>query len=101
MSTETLPDPVPLRKTSPQEKRKLSGFQREMVELAAVLSGDHLLDGFFNNIREMTVEEGYHYVTDSVARFFQANKDAINMGALESVIVATRSSLTSRSKEVP
>ncbi|KAL8167100.1 hypothetical protein V2J09_008599 [Rumex salicifolius] len=95
---EILPDTAPLRKTEAEENRALSEFQTEIVQLAAVLNGDHFLNSFPNEItKKMNVKEAHEYVTGAVSRFIRASKEAIKMGADESAIVDMRSSLTTRS----
>ncbi|GER48563.1 non-specific phospholipase C6 [Striga asiatica] len=95
---EVLPDVIPLKKTETDEKRGLSEFQGELVQLAAVLNGDHFLSRFMDEIgKKMNVKEGHEYVKGAVSRFIQASKEAIKLGADESAIVDMRSSLTTRS----
>ncbi|KAM7480161.1 hypothetical protein LguiA_028374 [Lonicera macranthoides] len=92
-----LPDAAALRKTEVDERRKLSEFQSEVVQLAAVLNGDHFLSSFPDEMsKKMTVKEGHEYVKGAVSRFITASKEAINLGADESAIVDMRSSLTTR-----
>lgn len=93
-----LPDVAPLRRTEADEDRRLSEFQSEVVQLAAVLNGDHFLSSFPDEIsHKMTVKEAHNYVRGAVSRFITASKEAINLGADESAIVDMRSSLTTRS----
>ncbi|CAN1121133.1 Non-specific phospholipase C6 [Linum perenne] len=99
---ETLPNVTPLRKTTvandKDEERKLSQFQREVVQLAAVLNGDHFLSSFPDEMtKNMNVNEAHEYVKAAVERFIRASKEAIMLGADESAIVDMRSSLTTRS----
>ncbi|KAH9613941.1 hypothetical protein KSS87_016153 [Heliosperma pusillum] len=95
---EVLPEVTPLRKTEPSEEKELSSFQREIVELAAVLNGDHLLNSFPNEMtKKMNVKEAHEYVTGAVSRFLRAGKQAVKLGADESTIVNMKSSLTTRS----
>lgn len=89
---------TPLRKTEANEKSGLSEFQSEVVQLAAVLNGDHFLSSFPNEISgKMTVKEAHDYTRGAVSRFIRASKEAIKLGADESAIVDMRSSLTTRS----
>ncbi|XP_040989772.1 non-specific phospholipase C6-like [Juglans microcarpa x Juglans regia] len=95
---ETLPDVTPLRTTEAKEDNKLSEFQSEVVQLAAVLNGDHFLSSFPDEMSsKMNVKEAHEYVEGAVARFIRASKEAIMLGADESTIVDMRSSLTTRS----
>ncbi|KAF7833992.1 non-specific phospholipase C6 [Senna tora] len=88
--------------TSPRtdcpEDGKLSEFQSEVVQLAAVLNGDHFLSSFPDEMsNKMSVKEAHDYVRGAVSRFIRASKEAIKLGAHESAIVDMRSSLTTRS----
>lgn len=94
-NAEVLPDVAPLRRGEADESRDLSEFQSEVVQLAAVLNGDHLLNNDMG--KKMKVKEGHEYVKGAVSRFIRASKEAIRMGADQSAIVDMRSSLTTRS----
>ncbi|MBA0790080.1 hypothetical protein Gohar_014749, partial [Gossypium harknessii] len=95
---ETLPDVVPLRTTEAKEDAALSEFQSEVVQLAAVLNGDHFLSSFPNEMsKKMTVKEAHEYTKGAVSRFIRASKEALKLGAADSAIVDMRSSLTTRS----
>ncbi|XP_040986204.1 non-specific phospholipase C6 [Juglans microcarpa x Juglans regia] len=95
---ETLPDVAPLRTTEAKEDSELSEFQSEVVQLAAVLNGDHFLSSFPNEMTsKMNVKAAHDYVKGAVARFTRASKEAIKLGAEQSAIVDMRSSLTTRS----
>jgi phospholipase C len=95
---ETLPDVTPLRRTEAKEDGGLSEFQSEVVQLAAVLNGDHFLSSFPDEMsKKMSVKEAHDYVKGAVSRFIRASKEAIKLGADESAIVDMRSSLTTRS----
>ncbi|KAL3654987.1 Non-specific phospholipase C6 [Castilleja foliolosa] len=95
---EVLPDVVPLRKTETNENRGLSEFQGELVQLAAVLNGDHFLSSFSDDMgMKMNVKEAHEYTKGAVSRFIRASKEAIGLGADPSAIVDMRSSLTTRS----
>ncbi|TQE12940.1 hypothetical protein C1H46_001586 [Malus baccata] len=97
----TLPDVVPLRKTEAKEDGNLSEFQGEVVQLAAVLNGDHYLSSYPDEMsKKMSVREAHEYVKGAVSRFIRASKEAIKLGADESAIVNMRSSLTTRSSNI-
>ncbi|KAI7738226.1 hypothetical protein M8C21_016755 [Ambrosia artemisiifolia] len=94
---EVLPEAAPLRRTEPDETKGLSEFQSEVVQLAAVLNGDHFLSSFPDEMgKKMSVKEAHTYVQGAVSRFITASKEAIKLGADESAIVDMRSSLTTR-----
>lgn len=87
-----------MRSTKADETRGLSEFQSEIVQLAAVLNGDHFLSSFPHEMgKKMNVKEAHNYVTGAVSRFISASKEATKLGADESTIVDMRSSLTTRS----
>ncbi|XP_028765090.1 non-specific phospholipase C6 [Neltuma alba] len=95
---ETLPEVTPLRSSEAKENGGLSEFQSELVQLAAVLNGDHFLSSFPDEMsKKMSVKEAHGYVKGAVSRFIRASKEAIKLGADESAIVGMRSSLTTRS----
>ncbi|CAN6471841.1 unnamed protein product [Victoria cruziana] len=85
-----------LRPSGPQEDVMLSEFQVELIQLASQLNGDHVLNGYPDIGRTMTVGQANQYAEDSVARFLEAGKAALRTGANESFIVTMRPSLTSR-----
>ena len=89
---------APLRSTEAKEHGSLSEFQSEVVQLAAVLNGDHFLSSFPDEMsKKMNVKQAHDYVKGAVSRFIRASKEAINLGADQSAIVDMRSSLTTRS----
>ncbi|KAH7867368.1 hypothetical protein Vadar_032544 [Vaccinium darrowii] len=93
-----LPEVAPLRSTEADESKGLSEFQSEVVQLAAVLHGDHFLSSFPDEMsKKMNVKEAHKYVRGAVSRFIRASKEAIKLGADKSAIVDMRSSLTTRS----
>ncbi|KAL8143935.1 hypothetical protein V2J09_016967 [Rumex salicifolius] len=95
---KVLPEVEPLRKTDPDENRTLSEFQSEIVQLAAVLKGDHFLNSFPGEMtKKMNVKQAHEYVKGAVSRFMRASKEARKLGADDSAIVNMRSSLTTRS----
>ncbi|KAG2533786.1 hypothetical protein PVAP13_9NG013100 [Panicum virgatum] len=66
----TLPEPVKLRRTAPVEHAPLSEFQEELVQLAAVLNGDHTKDSYPHKLVEgMTVAEAAKYCVDAFRAF--------------------------------
>ncbi|KAI3455020.1 hypothetical protein Pfo_011683 [Paulownia fortunei] len=95
---QVLPDVAPLRRTETDENRGLSEFQGEVVQLAAVLNGDHFLSSFPDDMgKKMNVKDAHEYVRGAVSRFIRASKEASKLGADQSAIVDMRSSLTTRS----
>ncbi|ONK63602.1 uncharacterized protein A4U43_C07F16950 [Asparagus officinalis] len=93
-----LPTPVQIRKAEANEEAKLSEFQQELVQLASVLNGDHLLTNFFDKvIKQMNVREGLSYMENAVKRFFEAGYSAKRLGVNDERVVKMRPSLTSRS----
>ncbi|KAK6936930.1 Phosphoesterase [Dillenia turbinata] len=85
---ETLPTPVKIRQTEANEDAKLTEFQQELLQLAAVLKGDNILTSYPNKIaQQMTVKQGKEYVDDAVKRFFEAGLVAKKMGVEENQIL--------------
>ncbi|XP_060197228.1 non-specific phospholipase C2 [Lycium barbarum] len=95
---EKLPTPTKIRKGEANEDANISEFQQELVQLAAVLKGDHLLTSYPEKIgKGMTVRQGKAYMEDAVKRFFEAGFAAKKIGVDEEQIVQMRPSLTTRS----
>ncbi|XP_058107854.1 non-specific phospholipase C2 [Magnolia sinica] len=93
-----LPTPTRIRNRDANEDAKLSEFQGELIQLAAVLKGDHLLTSYPEKIgKQMTVKEGKEYMENALNRFFGAGLSAKRMGVDEEKIVEMRPSLTTRS----
>ncbi|CAL9108304.1 unnamed protein product [Musa textilis] len=93
-----LPSPVRIRQTEANEEAPLSEFQQELMQLASVLNGDHLLTGFQEKVlKHMNVKQGIAYADSAVKRFFEAGLAAKKMGVDNEQIVQMRPSLTSRS----
>jgi len=94
----TLPNPPKIRQSGANEEAKLSDFQKELVQLAAILNGDYTLKSYPEEIgKKMNVREGKKYMGDSVRRFFEAGRLAKSLGADDHEIVKMRPSLTTRS----
>lgn len=94
---ERLAEVTPLRRVEAKENGELSEFQAEMVHLAAVLGGDHFLSSFPDELsKKMSVKEAHDYVKAAMARFLEASKGALRMGANPSSIVNMRASLSTR-----
>lgn len=87
-----------IRQGEANENANLSEFQQELMQLAAVLKGDHVLTSFPDKIgKDMTVKEGKEYMEDAVKRFFDAGLQALKMGVDVEQIVQMKPSLTTRS----
>ncbi|XP_073050848.1 non-specific phospholipase C2-like [Primulina eburnea] len=94
---EKLPTPVKIRQGDANEDAKVSEFQQELIQLAAVLRGDDILTSNLGNFgKEMTVREAKKYMEDSVQSFFEAGFAAAMMGVDEEQIVKMRPSLSTR-----
>ncbi|KAG8391399.1 hypothetical protein BUALT_Bualt01G0183600 [Buddleja alternifolia] len=84
---ETLGEPVKLRDAEANEGSKLSEFQGELVEMAAVLCGDHKKESFPDKLVEnMIVSEGVEYVKNAFKKFTDECHKAKENGADESTI---------------
>ncbi|XP_061984994.1 non-specific phospholipase C2-like [Populus nigra] len=97
---EQLPIPTRIRKSEPNEDAKLTEFQQELLQLAAVLKGEDTLTSYLEKIgKEMTVKQGNDYMEDAVKRFLEAGLHATRMGVDEEQIVQMRPSLTTRTSK--
>ncbi|KAL6654889.1 hypothetical protein ACP70R_008354 [Stipagrostis hirtigluma subsp. patula] len=70
---EKLPEPVRLRSAEAEEHREISEFQTELVQLGAVLNGDHGTHAYENGklAEGMTVAAAAEYCRDAFDRFLQ------------------------------
>ncbi|KAL3621962.1 Phosphatidylglycerol/phosphatidylinositol transfer protein [Castilleja foliolosa] len=94
---EQLPTPVKIRKLEANEDAKVSEFQQELIQLAAVLKGEDILTSYPSKIgQNMTVRQGKEYMESAVKGFFEAGFAAKKMGVDEEQIVKMRPSLTTR-----
>ncbi|KAM1116479.1 hypothetical protein TB2_006873 [Malus domestica] len=85
---EQLPTPVAIRKSEPNEDAKLTEFQQEMIQLAAVLKGDNIFTSYPQKTgKAMTVKDGKKYADDAVKGFFEGGLYAKRMGVNEERIV--------------
>lgn len=95
---EQLPTPAKVRQREADEDGKLSEFQRELVQLAAVLKGEDILTTYPESIgKDMSVKQGKEYMEGAVKRFFEAGRTAKRMGADDELIVKMKPSVTTRS----
>ncbi|KAK9757699.1 hypothetical protein RND81_01G180400 [Saponaria officinalis] len=95
----TLPEPVKLRETLPQEDKKLSEFQAELVQMAACLKGDHKKKSYPEKLIEnMTVKEGAEYMQEAWETFCRECEKARKRGTHGDTIVSIdgRSSLVGK-----
>lgn len=74
----------------------MSEFQRELMQLAASINGDHILAGFAEIGKGMSVREGNKYMEDAVRRFLEAGRYASKMGVDGEQIIQMKPSLTTR-----
>ncbi|XP_039158710.1 non-specific phospholipase C2-like [Eucalyptus grandis] len=94
---EQLPTPNKIGKGEANEDAEPSEFQQELLQLAAVLKGDHIFTSYPERLgKEMTVREGKEYMEDAVKSFFEAGLYAKKMGVDGEQIVKMRPSLTTR-----
>nr|XP_016477987.1 PREDICTED: non-specific phospholipase C3-like [Nicotiana tabacum] len=84
---ETLPEPVRLREAEAKEDAKLTDYQTEMVQMAAVLCGDHLKDSYPHKlVEDMTVAEAAEYVDKAFNKFLDECEKVKLSGADDSTI---------------
>ncbi|MED6120634.1 Phosphatidylglycerol/phosphatidylinositol transfer protein [Stylosanthes scabra] len=94
---EKLPTPVKIRQGEAKEDAKVSEFQEELIQLAAVIKGDNIFTSYPDRVgRNMTVKQGKYYMENAVRRFFEAGRYAKKMGVSEEHIVQMKPSLTTR-----
>lgn len=95
--TEQLPTPVKIREGDANEDAKVSEFQQELIQLAAVLKGENTLTSYPGKIaKDMTVREAKKYMESAVRGFFEAGLAAKKMGVDDEQIVKMRPSLSTR-----
>ncbi|KAL2461401.1 Non-specific phospholipase C3 [Abeliophyllum distichum] len=93
---ETLPEPVKLREAEAEDEAKLSEFQEELVQMTAVLCGDHRKENFPHKLVEnMTVGGAVEYVDNAFKKFLDECERAKANGADESTICIPSESSTS------
>lgn len=86
-----------IRETPANENAKLTEFQQELMQLAAVMKGDNIFTSYPEAIgKDMSVKEGRQYMKEAVRRFFEAGRLAKRMGVNEDQIVQMRPSLATR-----
>ncbi|KAL8545072.1 hypothetical protein ACS0TY_005319 [Phlomoides rotata] len=94
---EQLPSPVKIREGDANEDARVSEFQQELIQLAAVLKGENILTSFPVKIgKNMSVREGKEYMESAVKSFFEAGIAAKKMGVDDEQIVKMRPSLSTR-----
>ncbi|KAL0008282.1 hypothetical protein SO802_009784 [Lithocarpus litseifolius] len=94
----TLGEPVKLRDAGPPDQAKLSEFQEELVQLAAVLNGDHRKETYPDKLVEnMTVAEAAKYVKDAFKTFLDECDKARASGVSEDEIVVCPPNPSSKS----
>ncbi|KAB1220028.1 Non-specific phospholipase C3 [Morella rubra] len=97
----TLVEPAKLRDVAPKDEGKLSEFQEELVQLAAVLNGDHRKDTYPDKLVEnMTVAEAAKYVQVAFKKFKDECEKAREGGADEDEIVVCATNASSSSKSI-
>ncbi|QHO05536.1 non-specific phospholipase C2 isoform X2 [Arachis ipaensis] len=98
--TEKLPTPVKMRQGEAKEDGKMSEFQQELIQLAAVIKGENILTSYPDRVgKKMTVKQGKDYMEKAVRRFFEAGRYAKKMGVSDDHIVQMKPSLTTRSSK--
>ncbi|KAI3444884.1 hypothetical protein Pfo_001549 [Paulownia fortunei] len=93
---ETLPEPIKLREAEANDEAKLSEFQEELVQMAAVLCGEHrVVESFPHQLVEnMTVSNGVEYVQSAFKKFLDECEKARQNGADGSTICIPASNST-------
>ncbi|MQL84101.1 hypothetical protein Taro_016628 [Colocasia esculenta] len=86
----TLPEPKKLRKTgAAREDANLTEFQEVLVQMGAVLNGDHRKEGLYPQklVEDMTVGEAAKYLQEAFGTFCEACENCRKAGMDESEIV--------------
>ncbi|GAB2234772.1 hypothetical protein Droror1_Dr00004037 [Drosera rotundifolia] len=84
----TLPVPVKLRDRDAIEDQPLTDFQRELVQMAACLNGDHKKETYPDKLVEnMTIAEAAKYATKAFKLFLDESDKARKSGADGETIV--------------
>ncbi|XP_027163196.1 non-specific phospholipase C4-like [Coffea eugenioides] len=98
----TLPEPVRLRETEAKEDAKLTDFQKELVQMSAVLGGDHIKDTYPHKlVEDMTVATAADYVHNSFKRFLDECERLRQNGADESTICSLPADLPEKQAKSP
>ncbi|KAD4982591.1 hypothetical protein E3N88_19262 [Mikania micrantha] len=85
---ETLPEPNQMRQDEANEEAKLTELQEELVQLGAVLKGDHKVSSYPDKLVEnMKVSEGVEYVEIAFKKFRDDCEKARSEGKDDSYIV--------------
>ncbi|KAK4364332.1 hypothetical protein RND71_015690 [Anisodus tanguticus] len=85
---ETLPEPVRLREAEAKEDAKLTDYQSEMVQMSAVLCGDHVKNCYPHKlVEDMNVAKASAYVHNAFKKFLDEGEKAIQSGAHDSIIL--------------
>ncbi|KAJ6975143.1 non-specific phospholipase C4-like [Populus alba x Populus x berolinensis] len=93
----TLVEPVKLREGAAKEDAKLSEFQEELVEMAAVLNGDLTKDIYPQQLVDgLNVSDGAKYVEKAFKRFCDECDKARKNGVDDSEIICLEKPATTR-----
>ncbi|CAM8964219.1 unnamed protein product [Rhodiola kirilowii] len=93
---EKLLTPPPIRMTANNEDAKVTEFQQEMIQLASVITGDHLLPNFNSKIKDMrldsnnlcmTVGEAKAYTDGAMRTYMEAASRAKAVGLDEDKVL--------------
>ncbi|KAK8944947.1 hypothetical protein KSP39_PZI007866 [Platanthera zijinensis] len=86
--TVTLPEVKKMKTTEAAEDRELSDFQRDLVQLASVLNGDHMKDIFPHGlVQGMTVAQAARYTQEAFKIFLHEAERCQGSGAGGSYVV--------------
>ncbi|KAL5770072.1 hypothetical protein ACOSP7_014226 [Xanthoceras sorbifolium] len=87
----TLAEAVKIRDGEAKENETLSDFQKELVQMAAALNGDHRKDIYPHKLVEkMTVAEGAKYVEDAFNKFCNKAMATTEVDDSDIVLVPTK-----------
>ncbi|CAI9106419.1 OLC1v1005572C1 [Oldenlandia corymbosa var. corymbosa] len=99
---EILPEPVRLRDTEAKEDAKLTDFQKELVQMTAVLGGDHKKDIYPHKlVGGRTVATAVDYANTSFEKFLDECERLKQNGADEFTICSLPLPVAEHSKKQP
>ncbi|XP_059302329.1 non-specific phospholipase C4-like [Lycium ferocissimum] len=85
---ETLAEPVRLREAEAKEDAKLTEYQAEMVQMSAVLCGDHVKNSYPHKlVEELNVAKAADYVHNAFKKFLDEAENAIQSGGHDFTIL--------------
>nr|GMC83234.1 non-specific phospholipase C4-like [Ipomoea batatas] len=100
---ETLAEPVKLRSAEAKEDANLTEYQKEMVQMAAVLCGDHVKEDYYPHklVENMSVAKAADYSHQAFNKFLNDCENARQRGIHEDHSIVALSKEPSSPKTTP